>query len=255
MRKVFIILLVCLTSQTSFAQKTGSFITTNGENHSGKIYLRLEEQRVDELVVKIDKERTTFKAHKILSLVFENGDTIKTIKYKDRYQFAKVVHAGPFLNYYKIADIGQERKELTMPLLVKQDNSDLEIGNFGFKGRMTKFLKQCPDLTDKIAAGEIKKSRLKDIVVMYNDCMSSNQTKSPTNVSKVSIEEQPAMEKLINKVSSSGLENKSDILEMLKDVKAKLEEGESVPKYLKGAIIEAFGDNQEFVQAFEAAIS
>lgn len=254
MRKVLLVLLICLINQFVIAQRNGSLVTTTGETLQGKIYLQLEDMRVDELILKVGKDKSSYKAHKVLAVYMDNGDTIKTIKYNKRYQFAEVVVSGPFLSYYKIADVAQERKELTLTLLVKQDDSSLEIGNIGFKNRLTKFLNDCPEVADKVDAGEYKKSQLEEIVMSYNQVKVRNQRPIMTLNEEEVAEEQPALDELISKISNSEINDKVDVIEMLEDVKSKLQSGDKIPKYLKGAILEALSANEELTKAFEAAI-
>ena len=143
---------------------------------------------------------------------------------------------------------------MALALLVKQDNSQLEVGNIGFKNRVRKFLDDCPEVSDKVENGEFKKSQLNEIVKQYNDCIGARSSMTQMMVEKQPIKEQPAISQLITKIADGDLGNKADLLEMLEDVKDKLEGGQDIPKYLKGAIIEAFGENQELISAFESAL-
>ena len=158
------------------------------------------------------------------------------------------------MNYFKVVDSNLQRKEFAVPILIKQDNSEFEVGNIGFKKRVSKFLEDCPEIANKITTGEYKKSDLKEVVARYNQCRNQGQPNVAVAIEETVFEKQPAIEELIAKVSKSNLSNKSDIVEMLEDVKSKLESGDDVPNYLKSAITEAFGDNVDMLKAFEKSI-
>jgi hypothetical protein len=59
--------------------------------------------------------------------------------------------------------------EISRRILLKKNGDMIRVPQFGFKGDMKKFLKECPEVVDRIDANVFDAASTYDMVKLYND--------------------------------------------------------------------------------------
>lgn len=225
---VLVLLLLLLAYQCAAAQDY--VISTRGDSIAGEV------------------KPMTFGADKKVQVVADGKKTVlplvqvKSYRYRDEifhpvkgdqgYQFMKVIRNG-YLSLYAFQLPGQTNFDGLY--LVKRDGSRIEVPNLGFKKYMVKLLEDCASVAEKIESGEYNKKKLLQIVDDYNSCVS--QRTGNHNQPVVKSQEQArnviAWNKLEEKIRAKPeFSGKTDALEMISDIKGKINRSEKVPNFL-----------------------
>lgn len=169
-------------------------------------------------------------------MVFLDEETYKPQKGPDGYAYMKLVKEG-YLSVYAF----QLNNQVTYDglLLVKLDGSSIEVPNLTFKKVMKRFLEDCPAIANKIEAGEYGRRDLYEIVDAYNNCLNTPVAKTTTSppavVTTTSAPEAATtkLDTLEEKVrDQEELTGKQDILDMITEIRNKLQRGEKVPNFM-----------------------
>lgn len=210
-------------------------VTAKGDTVKGKvkIFVNALDKRVQ--VIQPDKKRITFTILQVRGFI-SDGEYFQPVKYSDTYMFMKLLKQG-YLSLYAF----QMKGQLTYDgrYLLKMDGQGIEVPNLGFKRNMTRFLNECAELAAQIEEGKHGYSDLDQIIDLFNECIntktiaqSSNAVKENT-VAPINLEQWNTLE---TKVQNSSIQEKNDALDMIKDIKNKIEKGEQVPKFLIEAL-------------------
>lgn len=207
-------------------------ITTKGDTLTGKITLNYYDL-IDRAEIRSDKKKTSLIATKVREAVVD-GAIYRPQKLNERYRFMKLMKSG-YLSLYGFRAQGQSTFE--SQFLAKLDGHSIEVPHLSFKSVMSSFLKDCPELADRIEHGEkgLGKKNLEKIVDEYNECI--GQRKSHTiEVAQDSSALTPqlkSLEELKKKVQDTAdLPNKQDAIDLLNDIGAKLKADQAIPNYL-----------------------
>ncbi len=218
-------------------------ITAKGDTLRGKVKMFVNglDKRVQ--VTQNDKKKQTFTIIQIRGFYLQ-GENYRPVKFADSYVFMKLLKQG-YLSLYAF----QMKGQLTYDgrYLLKMDNQGMEVPNLGFKKAMARFLSECPELTTQIEDGNRGYKELDKIIDEFNTCINTKtnaQTETPAKseaLASVNLDDWNTLER---KVQSSSLPEKSDALDMIKDVKNKLSKGEQVPKFLTEALKAALKNDE-----------
>jgi len=233
MNKIFICLLLVLSSSFSFAQNDFA-ITTKGDTLRGELRILLYENITDKLQVKTANKKTIFVASQILSFK-RNGEIYRTVKRDNSYHFMKVIKDGflsllAFNSTIQMAWDGQ--------YLAKRDGSGMDVPNLSFKKLVGKFLSECEDIVNQLETDKLHKRDLEKIIDTYNNCLQTQPqaivnapTPQPTPI-PVENEKTLALKNLATKIENENFSSKADALDLLKDIQTKVSKNENVPNYL-----------------------
>jgi hypothetical protein len=216
------------------AQAQDYIILAKGDTVKGVIKI-LSFDLIDKIQVS-GARKETFTAFQVRSLSIQS-ETYKPVKYEQSIRFMKVMKAG-YLSLLSFKPTGTGSWDGRY--LLKMDGNGMEVPNLTFKKSMSKFLSDCPALTEKLEKGEFGKREVEKIIDLYNTCvqtkseerMSSRETAPPATENLNSLEKATAVKKLIEKVDVGDFLSKEDASDLLKDVLKKVEKGEKVPNYL-----------------------
>lgn len=209
-------------------------ITSRGDTLKGKINISSYEL-VDKAEVRENKKKTTLMATQTRELVI-GGDIYRPQKLKDRYRFMKLLKSG-YLSLYGFRAEGQATFD--SPFLAMVDGRSTEVPHLSFRTVVARFLKDCPDLADRVekgANGELGKKDLDKIIDEYNACMDQKTSIRHTEA----VEAAPAavssqlqlLAELKQKVNeSTDLAGRQDALDLLADIEAKLKSNQPIPNY------------------------
>ncbi|UXP33366.1 hypothetical protein N6H18_05295 [Reichenbachiella agarivorans] len=206
----------------------------------------------DRAMIKVGKKKNRFESYQIKSIVKDDKTYIAT-KLDDRYQFVEIEKQGYFLSLYKYIDLETNTSEYSGRLLIKLDGSQHKISNIGFKKRLAEFLDQCPSVQDSIAGGSYDKSDLYQIIDDYNECiLSKSQQEEQKTDAKA---ESSKIASLIEQINNMDIENKQELIDMLKDVQQKIASQQAVPGYLQSAIKEKLAGEDSLIELFDEVIT
>lgn len=253
MRLIIAAFLLILSFGQSLAQKD-YLITTELDTLKGKVAIQLGgKYDVDRVRIKTEKEKLLLESYRVKEI--HDGDKLyKTIKLSGRYQFVEVEREGTFLSYYRFVDLSDESNtQYNGRLLMTKDGRQHMVNNIGFKKKIVEFLTDCESVTGKIESGEYGRNDLDKIMDEYNACIDA---KSSAEQEKIEFaKEASKIDLLIESVHDMDVEGKEELLDMLRDVKSKLEAGENVPGYLQSAIRAKLEGEDSLLRVFDEAVS
>jgi hypothetical protein len=225
-------------------------ITAKGDTLNGqvKIFVNGLDKRVQ--VSQPNKKKITYTILQVRGFVLEN-EFYRPVKFADTYVFMKLLKQG-YLSLYAFQMNGQLSYD--GQYLLKMDGQGMEVPNLGFKRNMTRFLSECSELAVQIEEGKYGYSDLDEIINQFNACINDKTIAQSTKkgLSNVNLDPWNALEV---KVLNSTLPEKNDAIDMIKDIKNKLEKGEQVPKFLSEALKAAVKNDEgltaDLVKALE----
>lgn len=181
------------------------------------------------------------------------ADTYCPVRNAEGYVYMKLLKTG-YLSLYAF----QQPNQFTWDgrYLLKKDGQGIEVPNLGFKKTLNKFLVECLSVTARIMSGELTKTKIIEIIDQFNDCIDAN-TKKPAVTQQI---EQPekiiawsALEKNINDLPA--FEQKTNALEMIAEIKSKINKGEKIPNFLTEGLKEALKDQPSIKETLDNALA
>ncbi len=162
-------MMMCLLGyQTSTAQ-TDYVVTTKNDTIKGTVkYLNYGvEKKVQ--VTTDDGKKNVYSIVNTLAFSMKN-ELYFPIRTTQGYTYMKVLKSGYLSLYaFQLPDQNWDGH-----YLLKKDGAGQEVPNLGFKKNMTQLLRDCPDVKARIQSGELKGSRINEIIDAYNNCIEDN---------------------------------------------------------------------------------
>lgn len=229
-------------------------ITTKLDTISGKIFLdHGGPYQADEARVKNDDGKSNYKAYHVRSVYLGENDVYQTMKIDERYQFVKTDVAGKYFTQYLYLDPESgNTTNYALKILVNWKGDMYKISNLINKKKFATFFADCQSVSDSIISGSLKKKDLKKIFELYDECIDRSRVDHPV-ASTVSIRQAESIKAFIANLKSSGLYN-DDLSSMIDDISQKLNNQQSIPKYLQQAVLEQLAESEELTNKFEALI-
>lgn len=245
-------LLIFLTAG-NFSHAQDLLVTAKGDTLSGKVKIIANGYDKRAQLTTADKEKKTFSILQVKALVIDT-ESYETIKFSDSYHFMKVLKTG-YLSLYAF----QMDKQVTYDgrYLQKKDGQGIEVPNLGFKKNLSRFLDECVELSSKISEGTLARKDLDTIIDEFNACIARN---SIPQVSAQVLPDATATNKLKNwntlqeQVEASSLEGKSDVLDMIREIKSKVGKGETLPKFLVDGLKASLAGDATLTEFFNRAV-
>lgn len=234
------------------AQKEAYIIKINNDTIYGKVSIYYYQGQ--QIRLKKGKEKENYKAHQIKQLV-SNGQVYHPIKILGRYQLALLAEQGYLSLYYYSNSEETSVGSFKTPILVKATGEQLLIENIGFKKTTSKFLDDCNTTLQKFENNEYKKNVLLPIVKDYNNCIDKNTNEVIEKIAEEKTEEQILTElnTIKERIDSSKLiQEKADLIEMIADIKSKVERKEKFPNYLIKLFREQISKDSVLIEMFKA---
>jgi hypothetical protein len=232
---LFIILMIaytCSSAQDYVVTVTGDTLKGNVKPlHFGP------EQKVQ--VTDGKKNKTILTIFKTRSYSY-HGEIFQPVRGEKGYAFMKLMKPG-YLSLYAVQSENQSVYDGRY--LVLKDGRTLEVPNLNFKKMMGKFLSDCSSTTDGIMSGTFGRQNLDALIDDYNQCMSkkgiaSAPAKAAPVVEKTATEKPtPALTLLEDKIKThEEFDGKKDALDMVAEIKSKIQRGEKIPNFLIGGL-------------------
>ena len=266
MRRVLVYTFLFFCSTLSFAQKQW-LVTAQMDSVFGKIYLNTgDPYKADEAVVKQDKEKTSYKCFQVQQVHLGNGQDFEALKIDGRYQFVQIDSKGKYVSQYLYKDVSLgTNANFAMKILVNWKGEQFKSSNLTSRKKFAEFFEECPSVSERIESGELKKGDLENIFAAYDQCIEAmnntpstpvvvaTQPQKPETPAAPVIQTPPAvaddMNAFIEELKSENL-FEGDLMMMINDINQKLANGQTVPKYLEGAVLEQLEGKDEFKSKF-----
>lgn len=179
-----------------------------------------------------------------------NNEVYHNVKQGDRYNFLKVISIG-YLSLYAF----QIENQTTWDgrYLVKKDGQSLDVPNIGFKKRVTQFLSDCPDVVNKVLAGELERTDLVKLVNEYNACIEQKTNEGFAVPSSPVDNEWNTLETKVKALPE--FDKKSDALDMIREIKRKVSQNETVPSFLVNGLKESLKEQTSVKEELDQALA
>jgi hypothetical protein len=229
-------------------------ITSKGDTLHGRVKI-LTYDVMDRVQVTVDKKKKIYTALEVKSVVAD-GITYHTIKYDKGYRYMKLIKSG-FLSLYGFRMPNQSTYD--GQFLFKKDGTGMEIPNLTFKKSMTNFMEGCDEVQDRIKSGDLGRRDIDQIIDRYNSCLQFKTEKKIEAIPQptpVESEKMVAINSLISKVETAAdFTNKTDVLDLLKDLRSKVGRSEILPNYLTKDIKNYLGVQPEFTEDIDKLLA
>ncbi|HEY5822821.1 MAG TPA: hypothetical protein VIT44_00555 [Cyclobacteriaceae bacterium] len=227
-------------------------VTNRTDTLRGEIKL-LTFGQMDQVQIVIEKKKKVYSPMEVKSL-FIKGEFYKPLTHDNSIRFMKVLKAG-YLSYYAFRLPNQTLYDGRY--LAKMDGQGIEAPNLGFKKVITRFLEDCPEVTTKIKAEELKRSDIEKIIDEYNECIEKKtQSSQQANIAqKTGNVKLNAIKKLQAKVEAQEtLNGKKDVTDLLADISDKISRHQTIPNYQLEALKGLLKDNEQTKEELEKVI-
>lgn len=243
---LFIVFSFCF-SQT-IAQR-GWVALLSGDTLTGKVSIVSRgPHKMNELLVKSDnKVKKRFSPLQVRRAERDN-EVFAPFKIDGKYQFARVNIEG-YLSYCSyINPESRSFEDFSLSVLIRKDGEMISVSNIGFARKAYEFLKDCPAIRARKDRGELKMKFLEDMVNEYNDWIEVRTNKVKKGKNSLILQ---SMNAFIDRIKGRYRYASNDELrEMLRDLRNKMANNETVPSYLSNGIKAHLGDDTELLEAF-----
>ena len=205
-------------------------VTSRGDSLTGEVKPLFYGPEKKVQLTGSDNEKNTYSLFQVREFS-HNGDVYHPVKGETGYVFMKLLHSG-YLSLYAYQPENQTRFDGLF--LKKLDGDNMTVPNLGFKKYMSKFLEDCPSVTERIKSGELNKKNLTELIQVYNGCV-QNRTTDHENVIAVRQEQTSkisAWDDLEERIREKEFSEKNNALEMIAEIRKKIQRRESIPNFL-----------------------
>jgi hypothetical protein len=225
---IHILLFILLMIVYQLAKGQDYVVNTKGDTLYGQVKPVTFGSEKKVQVSSADKKKTLLPIFHVRAFTYK-GETFHPVKTSTGYSFMKLVKPG-YLSLYKYQLENQVNYD--GQYLTKRDGTGIEVPNLSFKKLMAKYLSDCADVSERIDNGELNKKDLTQIVDEYNACI-EQRTVNHEKVNTVAVKKLESWDVLEKSVTEKpDFEGKSDALEMITEIKAKVNRNEKVPNFL-----------------------
>ncbi len=206
-------------------------ITTKGDSITGtlKPLLYAPEKKVQ--VTTADKKKETYSMFQVRRYRFHD-EIFEPVKGPEGYTFMRLEKEG-YLSLYSYQLPNQVTFEGSY--LMRRDGKGMDVPNISFKKSMKAYLKDCPVVVQRIENGDWGRKNLNEMIDAYNLCI-QGKTVVEEEALAAKVEQTKSMsawDELENQVkSASDFDGKPNALEMIQEIKGKIERNEKIPNFL-----------------------
>lgn len=205
-------------------------VTSHGDSVAGEVKPLFYGPEKKVQLTGADDEKSTYTLFQVREFS-HNGDTYHPVKGETGYVFMKLLQPG-YLSLYAYQLEKQTRFDGLF--LQKLDGDRMTVPNLGFKKYMSKFLEDCPTVVERIKSGEFGKKDLTGLIEAYNSCVEHRTIDHEKVIagrqeqsSKISV-----WDDLEKKIREKDFSEKTNALDMIAEIRKKIQRGESIPNFL-----------------------
>lgn len=247
---ILLLLLLLLVYQVVGAQDY--VLTTRGDSLTGEVKPMLYGPEKKVQLTAADGEKSSISLFDIRAFSHE-GDIFHPVKGENGYVFMKLLQPG-YLSLYAYQPENQTRFDGLF--LKKLDGERMVVPNLGFRKYMSQFLEDCPDVAERIKEGDLGKRDLLNVIDAYNSCIENRTVDHQSviasrqeKISKIS-----AWDSLEENIREKTFSEKTNALEMIAEIRKKIQRQEKIPNFLIEALRNSVKDTG-LVADLEAALA
>jgi hypothetical protein len=243
----FVLLAVETLAQTDYA------ITSKGDTLKGEVKI-LAYDLNDQVQIHVNKKKKIYTSTEILT-VFDEGVLFKTVKFDGRFKYMQLLKSG-FLSLYGFRmpnQTGYDGRYLLM-----RDGRGLEVPNLTFKKSLSKFLEDCPTVSERVKNGDLGRKEIDKIIDEFNSCLQFKTEKRNTEIpaSTLILDNTKSVDEFIKQVEAApDFATKKDAIDLLKDLSGKVYRDEIPPNYLLKELRASFKDLPAFSEELEKILA
>ncbi len=246
-------ILICFSGAQLCGAQTDYVVTTKNDTIKGNVkYLNYGiEKKVQ--VTTMDNKKNVYSILQTIGFSMDQ-ELYHAVRHSQGYAYMKVIKGG-YLTLYAFQLPNQNLWDGRY--LLKKDGTGMEVPNIGFKKQLKKFLSDCPEVTARIESGEYSKTKLNEMVDGYNQCIDLNtrNQKQAIQLSKEQTAKISTWTQLENEVRNlSAFESQANALEMIDDIKTKINKGEKIPNFVTEGLKEALKNQSTIQNSLEKAL-
>jgi hypothetical protein len=174
-------------------------------------------------------------------------DVYRPIKGFNGYVFMKLIKDG-YLGLYGFQPENQTNYDGRY--LIRKDGVGLEVPNLTFKKTITRIISDCPAVTKKVEEGELGRRDLETIVSEYNGCITNNTTEVTVETTK--LDPLDALEQKVK--AKSTFEGQTDALDMIAEMKKKVQRKEKVPNFMVEGLKNALSSQSDLTTEVDSVL-
>jgi hypothetical protein len=250
--KILLTVFFISTNIDGFTQ-TDYAITSKGDTLKGEVKI-LAYDLNDQVQIHVNKKRKIYTSTEILT-VFDEGVLFKTVKFDGRFKYMQLLKSG-FLSFYGFRmpnQTGYDGRYLLM-----RDGRGLEMPNLTFKKSLSKFLEDCPTVSERVKNGDLGRKEIDKIIDEFNSCLQFKTEKRNTEIpaSTVILDNTKSVDEFIKQIEAApDFATKKDAIDLLKDLSGKVYRDEIPPNYLLKELRASFKDLPAFSEELEKILA
>lgn len=193
-----------------------------------------------------DGKKKSFGVTEVREFKFKT-DVYRPIKGLNGYVFMKLIKDG-YLGLYGFQPDNQTNYDGRF--LMRKDGSGLEVPNLTFKKSISRYLSDCPVISEKIDKGELGRRDIETIVSEYNNCINKNTTEVAVETEK--LDPLDALEQKVK--AKASFEGQTDALDMIAEMKKKVQRKEKVPNFMIEGLKSALSTQSDLTPDLDTAL-
>jgi len=255
MRKSVLVVMLMLNGYCVLAQ-SDFVVTLKSDTVKGDVRI-LSYDQVDRVQIANKGKKELFSALDVL-IVRIGGESYKSVKIDNSIRLMKILKSG-YLSLYGFKLPNQSGYDGRY--LVKLDGTSMEMPNLGFKKVMSGFLEECNGVSEKIKNGELGKSKIEEIIDLFNECVSQAKPVLVVAAEPLTTETsdktmlKEAIQTLMTKIQEQDFSTREDALDILRDIQSKVTKNENVSNYLIGGLQSALKDQSALSEDLDKVIA
>ena len=205
-------------------------LTTRGDSLVGEVKPLHYGPEKKVQIISGDKDKKNLSLFEVREFS-SDGATYHPIKGETGYVFMKLVEPG-YLSLYAYQLENQTRFDGLF--LKKADGEGMVVPNLGFRKYVSQFLKDCPDVSERVKEGELNKKNISDVISAYNACVANRTVNHQEAIAQQEKREEKinSLDSLEEKVNDIEFGEKNNALEMIAEIEKKIARKESIPNFL-----------------------
>jgi ribosomal protein L14E/L6E/L27E len=215
-------------------------LTARGDSVTGEVKPLLYGPNKKVELTSAEDEKTSYSIFEVRAFSHE-GDIYHPIKGDQGYVFMKLIQPG-YLSLYAYQPENQTRFDGLF--LKKMDGENMVVPNLGFRKYMSRFLEDCPQVAEKVKTGELGKKNLTELIDAYNACIDRHTITHDEIIA--SRHEQAAKisawDSLEEKILQKDFSERNNALEMIAEIRKKIQREEKIPNFLVEALKNSLKD-------------
>lgn len=240
-----ILLLICLIVYGVSAQ-TDYVVLVKGDTLYGSVkFLNYGNDHKIQITAP-DRKKTLYGKLEVKAFKQE-GQVHHTIRTEQGYSVMRLLKEG-YLSLYAFQMENQNTWDGRY--LFKRDGSGMEVTSLLFKKRLKGFLADCTEVVGKVESKELSRNDLDEIIDQFNICI--DQRTREAEIQSAKANKLDELEKAVTALEES--ENKSTALEVIAELRLKVQRGEKVPSIFEKTLLDALAAYPHLTELAQVAL-